>query len=512
MRESGIVLDKLVLTTSSSYTPTGTGPDETTGTIGDLPPAATTTPATSITMDGATMNGGVTPNGLATDAWFEWGTDPTLATFSATSSQSLGSGTSSQTVNATLSGLSPGTTYYFRVGASNSAGTSKGAIVGFTTASGAAPDLFVQDGTGLVSMEAEHDQGNVPLGNYAWTPATNPGYSGSGALQALPDDDQSPLNAGAGPRLDYQVQFASTGTHYVWIRALANSNKSDSLYVGLDGGAAGAAAVTGLNVDGLTWKWTKSTQTSGIATINVTSPGLHTINVWMRESGIVLDKLVLTTSSSYTPTGTGPDETTDAEYIAVGDSITRGVRDDNSADGIGYEPVLGNLLTAKKGSAVTVANEGVSGTSSADGVASISSILSKYPSARYFLVMYGSNDAYDDATTEAVPSGMGLLPGNPGYADSYKDNMQRIISAILSAGRTPYLAQVPFTSDPLRNDAMIQEYNVVIDELVLTNNISVVPPDFYGYFQAHQAELADGLHPNGTGYQSMAELWSSVLP
>jgi lysophospholipase L1-like esterase len=282
--------------------------------------------------------------------------------------------------------------------------------------------------------------------------------------------------------------------------------------VGLDGGAAGAAAVTGLNVDGLTWKWTKTTQTSGIATINVPSPGLHTINVWMRESGIVLDKLVLTTSSSYTPTGTGPGETTDAEYVAVGDSITRGVGDGNSADGIGYEPILGTLLTAKKGSTVAVANEGVSGTSSADGAASISSILSKYPSAKYFLVMYGSNDAYDDATTAAVPSGMNLLPGDPGYADSYKDNMQRIISAIVSAGMTPYLAQVPFTSDPLRNDAMIQEYNVVIDELVLTNNISVVPPDFYAYFQAHQGELADGLHPNGTGYQSMAELWFSVLP
>jgi lysophospholipase L1-like esterase len=59
---------------------------------------------------------------------------------------------------------------------------------------------------------------------------------------------------------------------------------------------------------------------------------------------------------------------------------------------------------------------------------------------------------------------------------------------------------------------MIQEYNTVIDELVLTNNILVVPPAFYAYFQAHQGELADGLHPNGTGYQSMANLWFNALP
>ena len=205
-------------------------------------------------------------------------------------------------------------------------------------------------------------------------------------------------------------------------------------------------------------------------------------------------------------------QTVDSQYVAVGDSITRGSHDDISADGIGYEPILGNLLTAYKGSTVTVVNEGVSGTSSADGVASISSTLSKYPSAKSYLVMYGSNDAYNDTTTAAVPSGMGKIPGDSGYDGSYKDNMQKIISAILAAGKTPYLAEVPYTTYPNFSDSYIQEYNVVIDELVLTNNISVVPPFFYGYFKAHQGGLADGLHPNGTGYQSMANQWFNAFP
>jgi len=126
--------------------------------------------------------------------------------------------------------------------------------------------------------------------------------------------------------------------------------------------------------------------------------------------------------------------------------------------------------------------------------------------------MYGSNDAYGDNTTAAVPSGMGLIPGEPGYSGSYNDNMQRIISAILAAGKTPYLAEVPYTSDPLRSNAMIYEYNAAIDELFITNNILVTPPPFYTYFQTHQGELADGIHPNGTGYQSMADLWFGVLP
>jgi hypothetical protein len=45
-----------------------------------------------------------------------------------------------------------------------------------------------------------------------------------------------------------------------------------------------------------------------VATINVTSSGVHTISVWMREDGFRFDKLLLTTDSNYTPTGIGPGE------------------------------------------------------------------------------------------------------------------------------------------------------------------------------------------------------------
>jgi hypothetical protein len=134
-------------------------------------------------------------------------------------------------------------------------------------------------------MEAEHYEANVPQGGHSWDPVANAGYSGSGALQALPSDGLPQVSAGAGPRMDYQVQFARTGTHYVWIRGLGFSGSSDSLYVGLDGGTAAAPAVTGLNLDGTTWKWSKKTQSGGIATINVTSTGLHTITCGCGSQG-----------------------------------------------------------------------------------------------------------------------------------------------------------------------------------------------------------------------------------
>jgi hypothetical protein len=96
------------------------------------PPSVTTEAATSVTISSATLNGTVSPNELATSAAFEWGTDSTLATFSTTTVQSLGSGTTSVAITAPLTGQTPGVKYYFRVTATNSAGTSKGTIANFT--------------------------------------------------------------------------------------------------------------------------------------------------------------------------------------------------------------------------------------------------------------------------------------------------------------------------------------------------------------------------------------------
>ena len=43
-------------------------------------------------------------------------------------------------------------------------------------------------------------------------------------------------------------------------------------------------------------------------TIEVTSVGQHTLHAWMREDGFIVNKVVLTTSESYTPLGEGPAE------------------------------------------------------------------------------------------------------------------------------------------------------------------------------------------------------------
>ena len=95
-------------------------------------PTASTVAATNVTANSATLNGTVNPNGLSTTVYFQWGT--TTAYGNTTPSQSIGSGTSNVGVSANLSGLSPSTTYHYRVVATNNAGTTYGADVAFTTA------------------------------------------------------------------------------------------------------------------------------------------------------------------------------------------------------------------------------------------------------------------------------------------------------------------------------------------------------------------------------------------
>ena len=92
-------------------------------------PVVTTLAATSVGATTAILNGNVTANGLATNVWFEWGTNSSLSTFISTAYQSAGSGTTNLSVNAPLTGLSTGTTYYYRVAANNSSGTTKGGIL-----------------------------------------------------------------------------------------------------------------------------------------------------------------------------------------------------------------------------------------------------------------------------------------------------------------------------------------------------------------------------------------------
>src|SRR5262249_18802544 len=92
-------------------------------------PTAFTLPADGITSVGAVLNATVNPRGVPTRVWFEWGT--TAAYGHVTPAQTLGAAWSNITVSATLTGLTPGQTYYFRARSSNLVGPGDGPQLSF---------------------------------------------------------------------------------------------------------------------------------------------------------------------------------------------------------------------------------------------------------------------------------------------------------------------------------------------------------------------------------------------
>jgi hypothetical protein len=113
-------------------------------------PTAITGPVGSVGPTSATVSGTVNPGGQATSWFVEYGTSTSYGSQSA--SASVGSGSANVAVSRSLSGLAAGTTYHYRVVATNGAGTSRGADGIFTTLS--APAVVTGAATGVTPTTA----------------------------------------------------------------------------------------------------------------------------------------------------------------------------------------------------------------------------------------------------------------------------------------------------------------------------------------------------------------------
>ncbi|MEM6675165.1 MAG: DUF6055 domain-containing protein, partial [Planctomycetota bacterium] len=91
----------------------------------------------------------------------------------------------------------------------------------------------------------------------------------------------------ASPRLDYRVRFERAGTYRLHLRGIGPTPGDNSCHAGLDRQELESLNLAA-NFDprvGPHWKRSR--------TFEVPSPGVHEINLWMREDGTLVDKLVL---------------------------------------------------------------------------------------------------------------------------------------------------------------------------------------------------------------------------
>jgi streptogramin lyase len=107
-------------------------------------PASKTLPPIAVGHDAATLQGRVGPNAQNTQRRFEWGA--TTAYGNATPLRGAGNGSGPVDVSEPLAGLDPGTTYHYRLVATNGSGSTPGDDMTFST--GAAPTpTAAQDAT-----------------------------------------------------------------------------------------------------------------------------------------------------------------------------------------------------------------------------------------------------------------------------------------------------------------------------------------------------------------------------
>ncbi len=189
-------------------------------------PTARTTAASTLSRTVATLNADITPNTAATSYWFEYGKTADFG--STTVFASIGNGTASTPVSVSISGLTPLTTYYFRVDAENQFGVVNGGILNFQTSGPAAqtaPTVTTRNANSVGTSTAVFRGSVNPNGvatsywfEYGTAPFSSSGVTKMTAPQFVPGNGVSIVTA-----VDTGVSGLSKSTTY-YVRIVAQNS------------------------------------------------------------------------------------------------------------------------------------------------------------------------------------------------------------------------------------------------------------------------------------------------
>jgi phosphodiesterase/alkaline phosphatase D-like protein len=217
-----------------------------------FPPTAVTNAASAIGVNSAALNGTVNANGGSTTVTFEYGTDTNYGA-SVSADQSPVSGSTDTAVSKSISGLSSGVTYHYRVAAANAGGTTYGADMTFTTGS-AAPAATTNAASGIGTTSATFN-GTVNANNDSTTVTfqygTDTGYGRSVTA------DQSPVTGSSNTAVSKSVinLIPSTTYHYRVVAENTNGTTYGADMTFTTGGSAPTAttdAATAVSTSGAT--------------------------------------------------------------------------------------------------------------------------------------------------------------------------------------------------------------------------------------------------------------------
>ena len=165
---------------------------------------------------------------------------------------------------------------------------------------------------GTVVMEGENFDDNLtrtdPTSDHWSVAISTSNYVGDGYAISPYIHPNAYSTWANGCEINYEIDFETAGTYYAWIRRFAVGSSQNSAFIGMDNTAMDAYFDNnnaGINPD--QWVWINKKGNSTHDPVYVTT-GQHTFQIRRREKDYHVDRIILTTDSGYTPSGTGPAE------------------------------------------------------------------------------------------------------------------------------------------------------------------------------------------------------------
>jgi lysophospholipase L1-like esterase len=189
-----------------------------------------------------------------------------------------------------------------------------------------------------------------------------------------------------------------------------------------------------------------------------------------------------------------------ADVVCAGDSITGwnnfgGVRD------WPYRTYPEFLLRLCEPPGLSIANGGLAGEVSPNGVAQVQDYLGLFPNSRYFVVGYGTND-------------LGMWPEVELTSPMIIENLDRMVRAIRDGGRQPILLNVPYANESMFPRRISEDlhrmrdyHNERLSGHCEENHVPLI--DIAS--KLRNEHFADELHPNDDGAKVIAQEVFGVL-
>jgi lysophospholipase L1-like esterase len=186
--------------------------------------------------------------------------------------------------------------------------------------------------------------------------------------------------------------------------------------------------------------------------------------------------------------------------VCAGDSIT-GWNNFGPVDSWPYPTYPRFLQAACRELGLTVADCGIAGEISQNGIGQVRDYLDLFPNARYFIVGFGTND-------------LGMWPDTVQTSQRIIENLAHMVDAVSGRGKQSILFNVPYANESMFSPRIARElhekrdyHNARLKEFCDRHGIRLA--DICS--RLGDGHFGDELHPNEAGARIIAEVVFQVL-